>query len=91
MDKQTLYDKYTVTRNDGEDDYGAYGGRGEYPPADYFILKLNSGYNYDLDALEAYAESCKNEMPKLSYELLKKVNFHRERLVDFGLGKGIKN
>lgn len=62
------YVKYNVERVDGKRDE---------VDSDYFILKLNSGNEHELKSLEAYAESCKETLPRLAYDLLVKVNYYR--------------
>ena len=82
--KKGLYNKYKVERTDGKFDGRVYLGRGDDPafetPADYFVLKLNSGNAYELDALEAYAKSCKKDLPLLAGDLFEKVLKYRKRL-----------
>ena len=67
MNKKGLYHKYNVQRADGKKE--AY--------QDYFVLKLNSKNKYELDALEAYARSCRKDIPELALDLLEKVAYYR--------------
>ena len=77
-DQKGLINKYEVRRVDGKNDDNYY--RGElYKKADYFVLKLNSGNKYEIDALEAYAESCKDDLPLLSRDLFRKTLNYRKR------------
>lgn len=73
-----LFNKYKIERVDGKND-GVNVGRGHVEPADYFILKLNSGNKYEIEALEAYARSCKNDLPLLSRDLFEKAAHYRKR------------
>ncbi len=63
-----LYNKFTVTRNDGRDAPG-----GDRENADLFVLDLTND-PYALVAITAYASSCKEKYPQLSKELMDKVD-----------------
>ncbi len=84
--KQGLYKKYRVERIDGKSDVHIILGRGDDMPIeilpDYFILKLNSGNPYEIDALETYALSCEKKLPMLAKDLFKKVIFYRKKQTD---------
>lgn len=79
-----LFLKYRVERIDGKSDSRDLNTRHpDQPPIwdhpDYFVLKLNSGNKYEIDAIEAYAHSCQKDLPHLAADLLKKVIHYRKR------------
>ena len=60
-----LFEKYEVNRRDG---------RSDPPGIRYFVLKLSDkASEHDRAALKAYAESCKEELPELSKDLLERL------------------
>ena len=59
-----LYNKFTVTRNDGSSDPG-----GKHFGCEYFVLDLTHD-KHAAAALRAYAESCAAEYPLLAADLL---------------------
>jgi hypothetical protein len=63
-DKQRgLYDKFNVSRTDGESRIG-----GKHYGCHYFVLDLDHD-QFAWPAIEAYANACKDEYPKLSNDL----------------------
>lgn len=62
-----LYDKFTVIRKDGASSYGC-----KHHNCDYFVLDLSHD-PHAMPALEAYAESCRVDYPRLSDDLLQIV------------------
>lgn len=63
--KRRLYNKFTVTRNDGRDkpDEKHYGCR-------YFVLDLDHD-PFAIDALRAYQEACWSKYPSLAVDLMR--------------------
>ena len=59
-----LYVKYKVARTDGSSGPG-----GKHEGCSYFVLDLTHD-PFAIPALEAYAEACQREYPKLSMDLL---------------------
>jgi hypothetical protein len=70
MDKRQLgiYHKYYLSRTDGKDGPGQ-----KHEFCEYYVLDLDHDV-YALAALSAYANACAVEYPKLSAELMAKVN-----------------
>lgn len=65
MSKQAgVYEKFRVTRTDGTDAPG-----GKHHGCAYFVLDLDHD-KHAVPALRAYGESCKDELPELSCDLL---------------------
>jgi hypothetical protein len=58
-----LYEKFTVTRNDGKSEHGE-----KHYDCEYFVLDLTHD-KYAAPALRAYAEHCKAEYPLLADDL----------------------
>lgn len=63
-----IYDKYTVTRNDGSSEPG-----GKHEHCDYFVLDLTHD-PFAIPALAAYVVACAVKFPKLADDLRKKLN-----------------
>ncbi len=59
-----LYDKFRVFREDGTDKGGC-----KHEGCRYFVLDLTHD-SHALPAIKAYAESCKQEYPLLSNDLM---------------------
>lgn len=64
MKNRGLYEKFTVIRNDGKSSKGE-----KHEKCYYFVLDLDHD-RHSIPALRAYAESCKNDYPELSRDLL---------------------
>lgn len=78
-----LYRKYEVTRVDGKSDTRDLNTRYPCQPKilqkpDYFVLKLNSGNECDLKALEAYANCVEDEYPLLARDLYKRILHYKQ-------------
>lgn len=58
-----LYEKFTVTRNDGKSAPGE-----KHENCSYFVLDLTHD-KHSIPAIKAYAESCKTDYPELSADL----------------------
>jgi len=71
--KTGLYPKYNV----GRTDLGHLPGRRHYG-CDYFVLDLMHD-EFSAPALQAYAEACRSEYPKLAEDLLAKVAAMKEK------------
>ena len=67
-----LYEKFEVRRVDRSDKRG-----GKHHGCEYFVLDIAHDLHV-LPALLAYAESCKNEYPELSVDLLEKAKKIRQ-------------
>lgn len=63
-----LYDKFTVTRNDGSSEPG-----GKHHGCNYFVLDLTHD-PHAAAALRAYADSCDADYPLLAADLRAKVD-----------------
>lgn len=63
-----LYEKFTVTRNDGSSEPG-----GKHHGCEYFVLDLTHD-KHAAAALLAYANSCASEYPLLAADLRQKLN-----------------
>ncbi len=65
MDKKAtgLYDKFIVTRTDGQSATGQ-----KHSGCEYFVLDLDHDPHARL-ALHAYADSCRHDYPKLAEDL----------------------
>lgn len=62
-----LYEKYTVTRNDGSSEPG-----GKHHGCEYFVLDLTHDPHASA-ALRAYADSCAADYPLLAADLRSKL------------------
>lgn len=62
-----LYNKFTVTRNDGSSEPG-----GKHEHCEYFVLDLAHD-KHAVAALMAYADSCEKEYPALASDLRRKA------------------
>lgn len=58
-----LYDKFTITRNDGQSAPGQ-----KHDGCEYFVLDITHDH-HARQALVAYAMSCRNENPELASAL----------------------
>lgn len=68
-----LYDKFTITRNDGTDKKG-----GKHENADYFVLDLTND-KFAVNALIAYEQACRqNSWFTLADDLVEKIRQLRE-------------
>ena len=65
-----LYEKYTVTKNGGNQD----------PEADYFVLRLDKD-PHARAAAKAYADSIKDENPNLAFDIRQQVAKHEGGLL----------
>lgn len=63
-----LYEKFTVSRNDGRDSQDG----GKHYGCEYFVLDLDHD-PHAVPALIAYAKSCNKTHPMLAADLRKKV------------------
>lgn len=70
---QGLYPKYTVIKNNGEQD----------PEADYFVLRLDKD-PHARAAAKAYADSIKEENPNLAFDIREQVAKHEGGLINGG-------
>ena len=68
-----LYDKFIVTRTDGQSDPGE-----KHDGCDYFVLDLTHDV-HALPALIAYEMSCRQDYPKLADDLAEKIRQILER------------
>jgi hypothetical protein len=62
-----LYEKFSVTRNDGRSAPGE-----KHDGCEYFVLDLSHD-KHAMPALAAYAQSCADEFPELAADLRAKV------------------
>ena len=62
-----LYNKFTVTRNDGQSEPGQ-----KHEHCEYFVLDLIHD-RHSRAALAAYADSCESEYPLLAADLRAKL------------------
>lgn len=62
-----LYEKFTVTRNDGRDQPG-----GDREGARYFVIDVDHD-KFAGPTLRAYARHCERELPLLAQDILKLV------------------
>lgn len=65
-EEQGLFDKFTVLRNDGNDEPGK-----KHFLCEHFVLDINHD-PYAKAALRAYAEACKETHPILSDDMMKR-------------------
>jgi hypothetical protein len=63
MKKDGIYGKFIVTRTDGKSEKG-----GRHDGCSYFVLDLNHDPHAKA-AIEAYAQSCKKDLPELARDL----------------------
>lgn len=68
-----VYDKYTVTRNDGDP-------TGKHANCAYFVLDTDHD-PFAIPALKAYAAACEEEYPQLAVDILYRID-RLERLKD---------
>lgn len=59
-----IYNKFTVTRNDGSSEMGQ-----KHEGCRYFVLDLTHDAHAPA-AIQAYAESCENDYPELARDLM---------------------
>lgn len=69
-----IYEKFIVTRTDGQGDPGE-----KHDGCEYFVLDITHD-RHALPALRAYAISCQDEYKQLSYDLMRIV--HREEAAE---------
>lgn len=77
-----LYNKYTVTRNDGSSDPDW-----KHEGCEYFVLDLMHD-EYAKAALLAYADSCEADYPLLAKDLRKEMGFVPARCASCAFKKG---
>jgi hypothetical protein len=67
MTERGLYEKFSVTRTDGQSAPG-----GKHFGCEYFVLDLDHD-TYAYEALLAYVESCRHTYPELAKDLNEKL------------------
>lgn len=66
-----IYNKYTVTKNDGVED----------PTADYFVLRIDSDPHARKSAI-AYADSVQEDNPNLAFDIRQRVAKYEGGLIN---------
>ena len=65
--RRGLYNKFDVERTDGGSEPGE-----KHQGCEYFVLDLDHD-RHALPAIQAYADSCKAEYPKLAVDILRRA------------------
>ena len=71
-----VYEKFTVTRNDGKSEKGE-----KHEGCEYFVLDMNHD-PHALAAIQAYAESCSADYPELARDLMFRYHENQTHLAD---------
>lgn len=69
--KVGIYEKFTVKRTDGKDQWGE-----KHEHCQYFVLDVSHD-PFALPALETYASACKEQYPMLAQDILAMITAHK--------------